>query len=93
MMQHRDDQLVVTAPMVIANANALLHAGLSAFDKGARRIDFSAVHEADSSALALIFAWMRDAAQKGRSLELGPLPESIRSLADLYDLSELLPLA
>lgn len=93
MIEQRGDRLFVTAPMVMANANALLQAGLSAFEKGIFQVDFSAVTEADSSALALMFAWLRHASKKDQQLHFSQLPEGLRSLADLYDVTDLLPLA
>lgn len=93
MIELRNDRLFVTAPMVMANTNALLTAGLSAFEKGAFAVDFSGVSEADSSALALMFAWLRHAQLRGHSLQFQQLPEGLLALADLYDVTDLLPLA
>jgi phospholipid transport system transporter-binding protein len=54
-------------------------------------LDFSAVETVDSAALALIFSAMRYAQQAGNTLSLLGLPPSFATLAELYGVSELLP--
>ena len=96
MIERSDDSLRVMAPMVIANANALLDAGrglLHAISASstATVIDLAAVKEVDSSALGVILAWLRSAAEKNLSLRLVDPPASLLSLAKLYGVDELLP--
>ncbi|TXI71972.1 MAG: STAS domain-containing protein [Dokdonella sp.] len=82
--------------MVIVNARALLAAGnscLSSVAPGTVRLDLAAVSEVDSSALGVLFAWMRNGAQRHIALRLHNPPASLISLATLYGVSELLPLA
>jgi phospholipid transport system transporter-binding protein len=86
----------VTLPMVIANARALLHAGralLGAETAGDVLLDLAPVHEADSSALAVLFALRRAAAARGLSLRVANPPPGLLSLAGLYGVAESLPLA
>lgn len=54
-------------------------------------LDFSGVETADSAALALIFSAMRQVQQSGRVLVCTGLPASFTTLAELYGVSELLP--
>lgn len=92
MIEKIDGGLRVTAPMVIANASALLQAGRELLH-GSMVLDLAAVSEADSSALTLIFAWLRDAHRRRATLRIVHPPASLLSLAALYGVSELLPLA
>jgi len=55
--------------------------------------DFSGVTRVDSSALALLLAWMRRARVCGSVVELRALPEPLLALARLYGIDALLPLA
>ena len=55
------------------------------------RVDLSGVDECDSSAVALMLAWTRDAAERGIPIAFENLPQSVRTLIDLYDVGELLP--
>ena len=53
-------------------------------------IDFSGMTRADSSALAVVIALRRRAAGEGRTLPLRNLPTSLRSLAVVYGVEELI---
>lgn len=97
MIEHTGESLRVTVPMVIANASALLEAGRSFLQadlpEGELFIDLSAVEEADSSALTVLFAWLRSARERGALLRVIHPPAGMLSLAALYGVSDLLPLA
>ena len=97
MIEQADGALRVTAPMVIANARALLEAGRAAFRTCQQAkpalVDLSAVAEVDSSALSVILAWLRTAAERDLALRIANPPASLISLAMLYGVSELLPIA
>ena len=97
MIEQSGDSLRVTVPMVIANASALLEAGRrflqAAPQTGKTVFDLSAVDEADSSSLTVVFAWLRSARERGVTLCIAHPPASMTSLAELYGVSEILPLA
>lgn len=93
MIEVADGRVRVTAPMVIGAAAELREAGESALLGGASVVDLSAVTEADSSAVAVLLAWTRIAGERGQALSVVGVPNSIRSLANLYGVAELLPLA
>lgn len=96
MIEQSGDSLRVTVPMVIANAGALLKAGRSFLQSGRAEVtvfDLSAVQEADSSALTLVFAWLRTARERGVKMRIANPPASMISLASLYTISDFLPLA
>lgn len=57
---------------------------------GDLEVDFAAVTEADSSALALLLDWMRVARNSGQVLRPRGVPEGLRSLAALYGIDDLL---
>ncbi len=92
MVEVNGDRLRVSGPMTIESAAALMAAGEAAVRSGAAVIDLSQVREADSAALAVLFSWLRAAGDKSRLSIVGP-PESLRSLATLYGVADLLPLA
>ena len=97
MIEQSGDSLRVTVPMVIANASALLEAGrqcLQAAQRAGKTVfDLSAVDEADSSSLTVVFAWLRSAREGGSTLCISHPPASMISLAELYGVSDFLPLA
>ena len=97
MIERADGGLRVTAPMVIANARTLLEAGGGFLRSGSQAdltlLDLAAVVDVDSSALAVVLAWLRAASERGVALHIANPPASLISLAKLYGVSELLPLA
>ena len=50
------------------------------------------MREADSSALAVMLAWLRRASQLGVQVSFANVPQGVRTLAELYGVTELLPL-
>ena len=97
MIEQSGDSLRVTVPMLIANARALLEAGRGYLQAGPQSgewvFDLSAVDEADSSALTVVFAWLRSARERGAVMRIAHPPTSLTSLAELYGVSDFLPLA
>ncbi|MDR2925353.1 MAG: STAS domain-containing protein [Azoarcus sp.] len=61
--------------------------------EGSLAFDFSAVARVDSSALALLLAWLRRAKAGGCAVELREMPPPLLALARLYGVDALLPLA
>ena len=82
----------VSGQMTIDSANALLVTGCEAINGAARNFDLAAVTEVDSSGLAVMFAWMREAKSRDVTLTFLNSPSSIGSLAAVYDVVDLLPL-
>ncbi|HLO63041.1 MAG TPA: STAS domain-containing protein [Azonexus sp.] len=93
MIERQDGRLLVKAPLTMANAGGLLDAGRSALRPGEVIFDFSAVDEADSSAIAVMLGWLRAADGAGARVKFAHIPAGVRSLAELYGVADLLPLA
>lgn len=93
MIEREAGRLVVKVPMVMANARGLLEAGRSALQPGENVVDFSAVSEADSSAVAVMLGWLRAAALLRCTVKFAQIPAGVRSLAELYGVADLLPQA
>jgi phospholipid transport system transporter-binding protein len=53
-------------------------------------IDFAAITQVDSSAVALLLEWRREAARRGKSLLFENLPANLLALADLYGVTGLI---
>lgn len=97
MIEKDGDGLRVTVPMLIGNARGLLERGCGFLNEapagGTWVIDLSLVVETDSSALSVIFGWLRTARTQGANLRIANLPANMVSQAALYGVSESLPLA
>jgi phospholipid transport system transporter-binding protein len=53
-------------------------------------IDFAAITEVDSSAVALLLEWRREAARRGKGLYFVNLPANLLALAELYGVTGLI---
>ena len=53
-------------------------------------IDFAAITGVDSSAVALLLEWRREALARGKQLIFVNLPANLLALADLYGVAELI---
>ncbi|MBX9631864.1 MAG: STAS domain-containing protein [Burkholderiales bacterium] len=93
MIRRDGDRLVVEGAVTMEEVPGLLAQGLMLLDRGETRIDLAGVTAADSSAVALLLEWLRAAQRAGGRIVYLNLDNSLKSLADLYGVTELLPLA
>ncbi|MBT0962667.1 STAS domain-containing protein [Denitromonas iodatirespirans] len=82
-----------TTQLTFETAGEMRDAARRAVAEGARRIDLSEVPQADSAGLALLLDVCREAKRQKQSIDIVGLPDGLTSLADLYGVSDLLPLA
>lgn len=91
MIERQAQRLVVKVPMVMANARKLLEAGRAALQPGEQIFELGQIGAADSSAIAVMLGWLRVASQSRSTVKFAHIPRGVRSLAELYGVSELLP--
>jgi phospholipid transport system transporter-binding protein len=80
----------VQGPITLEGVVPLLEQGNGLFTAPQVTVDLSAVTEVDSSALSLLLEWRREAGRNGRAIRYLNLPVNLKSLADLYGVTELL---
>ena len=80
----------VQGPVTANNVVSLLAQGAERFAGPHVTVDLSGVTEVDSSALSLLLEWRREAVRQGREIRYRNLPASLKSLAELYGVTELL---
>jgi len=56
-------------------------------------IDFAGIDAVDSSAVALLLEWRRQAGRRGKTLQFVNLPENLIALARLYGVEDLIAAA
>lgn len=93
MIRREEGRIVLSGPLTLANVAQVLEEGRRHLADGAATVDLSEVSELDSSALALLLAWMREAKAAGRAIAFANLPESLQTIARLYGVQDLLPAA
>ena len=91
MIRREGERLIVSGGLTLASVAAALREGNAAIDEGVRTVDLAEVGELDSSALALLLAWLREARRQNRSIAFTNLPQGLTTIARLYGVAELLP--
>ena len=85
--------MLLEGAVTVETVPALLEEGRAQLRDGADTIDFGAVTEVDSAAVALAIAWLREARAAGRVLRFVNPPPALRNLARLYAVDDLIPFA
>jgi len=93
MIRREGRRIVVSGSVTLANVTAILEEGRRHLEEGVRTIDLGEVTDMDSSLLAAMLAWLRDAKSRNRELSFVNLPESLQTIARLYGVDGLLPLS
>lgn len=81
--------------LTLDGATTVLQEGCNALAAGTGDavFDLGGVNAVDSSGLAVVFAWLREAHAAGRKLVFTRPPQQLLSLAAVYGVSDMLPLA
>jgi len=91
MIRREGPRLVVSGAVTLGNAAALLEEGRRHIAEGVQTVDLAEVNEMDSALLAVLLAWLRDARSREKKISFVNLPESLRTIAQLYGVDRLLP--
>jgi phospholipid transport system transporter-binding protein len=91
MIERTDDRLLLSGSITFNDALEWREAVLKELDRDGLVIDLAGVEEADSAALSLLLEWRREAKARGYRLRYANLPQAIRSLAEVYGVSSLIP--
>jgi len=91
MIRREGDRMFVTGALTLASVAAVLPEGSAALGQGVRTVDLGEVGELDSSALALLLAWLREAKRLNLEISFANLPQGLTTIARLYGVAELLP--
>ena len=91
MIRREGERMVVSGALTLASVAAVLREGSAVIRQGVRTVDLGEVGELDSSALALMLAWMREAKRQNRELQFTNVPQGLTTIARLYGVADLLP--
>ncbi len=92
MIRNAGDRIEVSGAMTLPGASTLLADGAAALTGAETVFDLAAVDAVDSSSIAVIFGWMRQAQREGKTIRIAHPPRDLLSLAELYGVTDLLPL-
>jgi phospholipid transport system transporter-binding protein len=90
MIRRDGRRMIVGGPVTLANVAGVLEEGRRHLEEGVRAVDLSEVTDMDSSLLAVLIAWLRDARRRNHDLSFSNLPEALQTIARLYGVDSLL---
>lgn len=90
MIRREGGRIVLSGSVTLANVAHIMEEGRRHLEEGVKTVDVGEVSELDSSLLAMLLAWLREARSRQHELEFANLPESLRTLARLYGVEALL---
>jgi phospholipid transport system transporter-binding protein len=93
MIRDAGDRIEVSGPLTLGKAREMLEAGNALISRPEVTFDLAQVQEVDSSGLTIVFGWVRAAKSQGKVVRISNPPQNLLSLAELYGVTELLPLA
>ena len=91
MIRREGERLYLAGPATLAQVATILRQGTEQLHEGVSVVDLGEVTELDSSLLAALLAWLREARRLGRPLAFSRLPEGLTTIAGLYGVADLLP--
>lgn len=93
MILRDGDRLSVQGPIIIDTVVALIEQGAALFDRDDLVIDLAQVTEVDSAAVSMLLEWLRKARRHNCQLHFINMPKNLKSLAQLYGVFDLIPVA
>ncbi len=90
MISLEGSHAALAGPVTLANVNAVLEDGVRAFKAPSLTVDLAGVTEVDSTAVSLLLEWRRAAAREKRVIEYVNYPANLKSLIQLYGVTDLL---
>lgn len=85
------DRVIVHGPVTIDNVVMLTQNGIALFDDRLLTIDLEKVTEVDSTIISMLLEWLRATHKNNHPLQFINMPESLKSLIQLYGVAELIP--
>jgi phospholipid transport system transporter-binding protein len=93
MISRQGNRYRIEGAVTLAGVSALLEEGSRSFEGDRIVVDLSGVTEADSSAISVMLEWTRRMHALNRKIFFANLGESLVSIANLYGVTDLIPVA
>ena len=90
-MQREGPTLKLSGPVTLANVAQVLEEGLQQIRDGAGTMDLGGVTELESSLVAMLLAWLREAKRRKSEVAFANLAQGLETIAQLYGVDGLLP--
>ena len=92
MIVKQGNRYLIDGPVMLDNVGDLIAEG-TAFDGDRVIVDLAGVTRADSSVLSLLLEWTRRFSGSGRQIAFANLSQNLQSMAELYGVVDLIPVA
>jgi phospholipid transport system transporter-binding protein len=92
MIVKQGNRYLIDGPVTLDNVGDLIAEG-AAFDGDRVIVDLAGVTRADSSVLSLLLEWTRRFSGSGRQIAFANLSQNLQSMAELYGVVDLIPVA
>ncbi|MDV6347161.1 STAS domain-containing protein [Nitrosomonas sp. Is35] len=93
IISREGNTVIVQGAVTIDHAVMLKKSGIALFDDQPLTIDLNQVTEVDSTIVSVLLEWQRATRKNRHALQFINMPESLKSLIQLYGVAELIPLA
>lgn len=87
-VRRNGDKISVEGSITIDNVVAMTQHGITLFEENSMVIDLASVAEVDSSIVSMLLEWLREAKRRKIQMRFINIPESVKSLMQLYGVSE-----
>ena len=91
LIEAQGNTLRISGAMTLENVDALLDESAAAFTADNMQVDLAGVSDVDSTAVSLMFAWLRQAHSRNISLVFVNVPPNLVSIATLYGVLDIIP--
>ncbi len=92
MIQREGERLLVSGQLTMDTIGASFAEAMQPPEGKSWTVDLALVEAADSAAVSMLLAWLRNAQRHGAKLTFVNVPDNLRSLAVLYGVADALPL-
>lgn len=92
MIQREGNMLRISGSLTMDSIGAMFGEAMQPLDGKDWTIDLARVEAADSAAVSLLLAWLRNAQRHSAKLAFINVPDNLHSLAGLYGVADALPL-
>lgn len=90
-IQREGRRIYVRGAVIFDNVVELARQGMTLLDEDGLVIDLTEVTELDSSAISMLFEWLRLAHGRNQQLYFVNLPANLSSLMQLYGVTDFVP--
>lgn len=90
-IEREGKKLYIRGAITVNNAAEIARQGVALLDDDKLVIDLKEVTEVDSSAVSMLFEWLRLAQARNQRLKFVNIPENLSSLIQLYGVTDFIP--